>query len=97
MSPKIRKYKDKKTGKRIVEVNDLSFLMERNHRYNWLQRHYYHRRFKRAFKKADELVALDKDLAFDLMRYYFIPKYKITIKNNISPRRDKVVNSIKTK
>ncbi len=87
MKPKIKKYKDRETGKRIVEINDLSFLMDRNRRYNWFQRHFQNRRCKRACKKADEILALDNDLAFDLMRYYFIPKYKIKVKRDVSPRR----------
>lgn len=91
MKSAIKKYKDKKTGKTIVEINDLSFLADRNHRYNWLQRHFYNRRYKRACKKADKILALDNDIAFDINRYYFIPKYKIKVKNDISPRRNETI------
>lgn len=75
----MRKYKDKKTGKRVVEVEDLSFLRDRDYPYNWLQRHYHHHRLRRALRKADLVLARNKEVSVDLVRYYFTPKKKIVI------------------
>lgn len=76
----MKKYHDNQ-GKRVVEVSDLSYLTDRNHRYNWLQRHYHHHRLRRALKKAVKIVAADKTVAYDIHRFYFIPKEKIDLKN----------------
>jgi hypothetical protein len=73
---KLKKYKDKKSGKRYVEVTDLSFLSDRE-RFNWLSRHYYHWRHKRAFKKADKVIVRNENLAYEVVKYYFVPKYKV--------------------
>lgn len=74
----MKKYKDK-DGKRIVEVDDVSFLRDRNHPYNWFQRHYHHHRLRRALKRADRVIASSPDVAIDVVRYYFVPKTKIKI------------------
>jgi hypothetical protein len=76
----MKKYRDK-DGKRVVEVSDLSYLTDRNHRYNWFQRHYHHHRLRRALKKAVRIVAADKTVAYDIHRFYFIPKEIIDIKH----------------
>lgn len=72
---KIRKKRD-----RVVSVDDLSFLSDRNHRYNWFQRHYVHHRLRRKLRKARMVVAKDKDVATGLVRYYFVPKDRIVIR-----------------
>lgn len=72
-------YKEKRTGKKIVEVSDLSFLKDRNHSWGWIRRHYNHFRLKIALKRADRIYVPSYDLAVDLVRYYFIPKDKIAI------------------
>lgn len=77
----MRKYKDKRTGRRVVEVVDISYLSDRNHPYNWFQRHYHHHRLRRALKRADVVIASDRKVAIDIVRYYFVPKDKISIKN----------------
>lgn len=77
---KLKKYKNKKTGARYVEVTDLSFLNDRN-RFNWLSRHFNHLRHKKACKKADRIIVRSEKLAADLVKYYFVPKYKITLKD----------------
>ncbi|MBP3563134.1 MAG: hypothetical protein J6J54_01775 [Bacteroidales bacterium] len=77
----MKKYKDKETGKRIVEVEDLSFLRDRDYPYNWFQRHYHHHRLRLALRKADTVIARTKDVSTDLVRYYFTPKNKIVIKS----------------
>ena len=76
----MKKYKDKKTGVRVVEVSDLSFLREWNHRYGWFRRHYKHHRIRRALKKAGRVIAADPVVAADIARYYCIPKNMIDIK-----------------
>ena len=76
----MKKYRDKRTGVRIVEVSDLSFLRERSHRYGWLRRHYKHFRVRRALKKAGRVIAADPVVAADIARYYCVPKNRIDIK-----------------
>lgn len=76
----MKKYRDK-DGKRVVEVSDLSYLTERDHRYNWFQRHYHHHRLRRALKKAVRIVAANKTVAYDIHRFYFIPNENIDLKH----------------
>lgn len=76
----MKKYSDYRISKRIVEIEDLSFLSDRNHSYGWIRRHYRHHRLRRALKKADKIIACNPKTATDLVRYYFIPKERITIK-----------------
>jgi len=76
----MKKYRDKKSGKRIVEVGDLSFISDRNHRYGWLRLHYRHHRLRLALKRADKVIAADHQVARDVVRYYFVPKDKIVLK-----------------
>ena len=75
------KYKDKATRKRVVEVNDLSYLSDRDHPYNWFQRHFHHHRLRISLKKADIVIAGNETVATDLVRYYFLPKDKIVLKS----------------
>lgn len=75
----MKKYTDYKAKKRVVEVHDLSFLSDRNHRYGWVRRHYRHFRLRRALKKAKVIIASDPKVAVEITRYYFIPKDRIII------------------
>jgi hypothetical protein len=75
----MKKYRDK-SGIKIVEVRDLSFLRERDHKYGWFRRHYKHLRVRRALKKAVKVVAADPVVAADIYKYYRIPKSHISIK-----------------
>ena len=75
----MKKITDYKTSRKTVEVHDLSFLSDRNHRYGWFRRHYRHHRLRRALKKADRIIALNNEVAHDITRYYFIPKERMTI------------------
>lgn len=75
----MRKYIDESTGEKVVEVRDLSYLKDRNHPYNWFQRHYHHHRLRIALRRADRVLAENDTVATDLVRYYFIPKDKITL------------------
>ena len=79
---KMERRKDYKVSKRRVEVADLSFLCDRNHRYGWLRRHYKHHRLRLALKKSEEIIAADQKVATDLSRYYFIPKSRIHIQES---------------
>lgn len=72
-------YKDKNTGKRVVEVDDLSFLKNREHPWGWFRRHFNHFRLKFALMRADRVYVPNYDVAVDLVRYYFFPKDKIAV------------------
>lgn len=75
----MKKYKDK-AGVKVVEVSDLSFLRERDHRYGWFRRHYKHLRIRRALRKAGKIVAADSVVAADIYKYYRVPKDNISLK-----------------
>lgn len=75
----MKKYKDYRISKRTVEVHDLSFLSDRDHRYGWFRRHYRHHKLRRALKKADRIIAQNPKVATDLTRYYFVPKERVTM------------------
>lgn len=68
-------------GRRVVEVGDLSYLKEREHHYNWFQRHYHHHRLRIALKKADLVIVSTPETAIDVVRYYFVPKDKIKVRH----------------
>lgn len=78
----MKRVKDYKSSKRVVEVNDLSFLRERNHRYGWVRRHYKHFRLRRALKRAKGIIAADPEVAAEIRRYYFVSKDKIIVRQN---------------
>lgn len=77
----MKKYTDK-DGCRVVEVDDLSYLSDRNHPYNWFQRHFHHHRLRIALKKADRVIVPDSQTAIDIVRYYFVPKNRIIVKKS---------------
>ena len=79
----MKKYTDKE-GRRIVEVGDLTFISDRDYPYNWFQRHYHHHRLRLALKKADKVVAANPQVAVDLVRYYFVSKDIIVIRDQES-------------
>lgn len=76
------KISDYTISKRLIEVNDLSFLSDRDHRYGWIRRHYKHHRLRRALKKQKAVIALNPEVAYDLRRFYFLPKERITLRQN---------------
>ena len=78
----MRKYIDSQTGEKIVEISDISFLENRNHPYNWLQRHYYHFRLKIWLRNVDRVLVSDDRTAFNVSRYYFVPKEKISVSSH---------------
>lgn len=76
------KISDYTISKRLIEVNDLSFLSDRDHRYGWIRRHYKHHRLRRALKKQKAVIASNPGVAYDLRRFYFLPKERITLRQN---------------
>ena len=76
------KIADYTISKRLIEVNDLSFLSDRDHRYGWIRRHYKHHRLRRALKKQKAVIASNPEVAYDLRRFYFLPKERITLRQN---------------
>ena len=76
----MKKYTDNE-GRRVVEVGDLSYLKEREHHYNWFQRHYHHHSLRIALKKADMVIVSTPETAIDVVRYYFVPKDKIKVRH----------------
>ena len=72
----------KNKRQRVVSVEDLSFLRDRNHRYNWFQRHFVHHRLRLKLKKAKTVYAADERVATDLVKYYFVSKDKIVLRGN---------------
>lgn len=76
------KISDYTISKRHIEVNDLSFLSDRDHRYGWFRRHYKHHRLRRALKKQRQIIASNPQVAYDLRRFYFLPKERITLRQN---------------
>lgn len=76
----MKKYTDKE-GRNVIEVDDLTFIGDRDYPYNWFQRHFHHHRLRLALKKADLVVAADTRVAVDLVRYYFVPKEMIVIRD----------------
>ena len=76
------KIADYTISKRQIEVNDLSFLSDSDHRYGWIRRHYKHHRLRRALKKQKAVIASNPEVAYDLRRFYFLPKERITLRQN---------------
>lgn len=70
------------SGKKVLVVEDLSFLGDRDHPYGWLKRHFLHFRMHIALRRADSVVAADDSVAYDLSRYYFVPKERISLKSH---------------
>lgn len=64
--------------KSVVTVHDLIFLSF-PHTYNWIDRHFFNARFKSACRLSDKIVAVSKCTAADIIKYYFIPKEKISL------------------
>lgn len=79
----MKKYREKGSGKTVVEVCDLSFLREKEHPYGWFKRHFLHFRLKFALRKADKIYVSDTTIGVDLVRYYFVPKHKIVVNSSI--------------
>jgi len=75
----MKKYKDSE-GRKIVEVDDLSYLSDRNHGYSWFQLHKMHHLTGWAVRRADLVLVPNETVAKDVVKYYLIPKEKVVIK-----------------
>ena len=82
----MKKYRDNE-GRRVVEVDSLAFLYER-YGYSWLKRHVLNRWHKRALKRADIVAASDAEVAYEIEKYYFIPKETVTVQGKRSRTTD---------
>jgi len=61
-----------------VTIHDLIF--ERYpEQYNWIDVHIYRQKFKYACKYADHIIAISQQTKDDIVSFYKIPEYKITI------------------
>ena len=67
----------KQNGKRVVEIDDLSFISNRNHKLGWLGLHLTDFRIKFALRRADKVIVPNETVAWDVFRYYFFPKDRI--------------------
>lgn len=72
----------RKKKTKVTVVEDLSYLSDRTHRYNWIQRHYHHHRLRRRLKKSYIVIARNEKVATDIHRFYFIPKTNIIIRED---------------
>jgi hypothetical protein len=79
----MRSYKE--NGKRVVEIDDLSFISNRRHKLGWLGLHIRHFRIKFALSRADKVIVPSVEVAKDLVRYYFFPKDRIYISGSSEP------------
>ncbi|MGM9749275.1 MAG: glycosyltransferase family 4 protein [Candidatus Cryptobacteroides sp.] len=62
----------------VVTIHDLIFVSF-PYSYTWLQRHRYNFTNRRACRKADRIVAVSEFTAREIVKYYFIPKDKISV------------------
>ena len=76
----LRRYVNPETGKTVLEVDDLEFLRNPKHHYNWFQRHIRHHWLRWALKHSDLIIAADPETAFDIHRFYFIPSERISVR-----------------
>ena len=76
----LRRYEDPKTGRVVLEVDDLEFLKNPKHGFNWFQRHIRHHWLKWALRHSDVIIAADRETAFDIHRFYFIPSERISVR-----------------
>ena len=70
----MRRYVDRTTGERILEVSDLSFLKEREHPYGWFKRHRLHIAIHMALRWADKVMASDEETAMTLQDFILFLK-----------------------
>ena len=69
----------KENGKRVVEIEDLSFISDRSHKLGWLGLHFAHSRIKLALGRADKVIVPSDAVAWDVCKYYFFPKERICV------------------
>lgn len=84
METKIKKYRDA-DGRKVVEVEDLSYLSDRNHGYSWFQLHWMHHTTGWAVRHADLVLVPNETVAKDVVKYYLVPKEKVVISSPQTP------------
>jgi len=84
MAREIKISRNRKTGKRMVQIHSLEFISDRNHGYSWLGLHYRHFRIKLLLKYAKKVYVPDYSVGVDLVKYYFYPKDNIVVDRSIS-------------
>ena len=70
---------NKENNLRVVYIDDLSFISNRNHEFGWLGLHLRHFRIKYALSRADKVVVPSAKVAMDVAMYYFFPKDRIVV------------------
>ena len=82
----MKEYRDHE-GRRVLQIESLAFLYQREG-YGWIQRHWLNIRHKRAIRRADIIMVPDPQTAYELEKYYFVPRETIVVegkaKNNES-------------
>ena len=64
--------------RQVVTIHDLIFLSFPSS-YTWLQRHRYNWTNRRACRKANRIIAVSEFTAKEIVKYFFIPKDKISV------------------
>lgn len=62
----------------LVTIHDLIFLFF-PHTYSWIDRHILNLKFRSACRKAERIIAVSRCTARDIVKYYFIPKNRISV------------------
>ena len=75
----------KENNIRIVEIDDLSFISNREHKLGWLGLHMRHFRIKYQLSRADKVLVPSADVAADVAKYYFFPKDSIFVNGCSEP------------
>ena len=78
----LRRYVDPSDGKVVLEIDDLEFRKNPEHRYCWFKRHFLSHWLKWALNHSDVILAGDQTTAFDIHRFYYIPIARITVRSN---------------
>ena len=77
----LRRYVDQSNGKVTLEIDDLEFLKNPDHRFGWIKRHFLSHWLKWALNHSDVIIAGEQTTAFDIHRFYYIPSARIIIRN----------------
>ena len=75
----MKEYRDD-IGRRVLHIESLAFLYQRED-YNWLQRHWLSIRHKIAICRADIIMVPDPQTAYELEKYYFVPRETIVVES----------------
>lgn len=78
----MKEYRDD-IGRRVLQIESLAFLYQRDG-YNWLQRHWLNIRHKIAIRRAEIIMVPDPQTAYELEKYYFVPRETIVVETSRS-------------